>query len=120
MKATRTLIAALLAFACAGTAWADRPHHWHHPRTTVEFGFVFGPPFHPYPYPYPHPVFWPPVVVPQPIVVQPAPIYIEQSPPAVQTLEPGYWYWCAEAKAYYPDVKSCPGPWQKIAPRPAQ
>jgi hypothetical protein len=30
--------------------------------------------------------------------------------------EPGYWYWCDEYQAYYPDVASCPDGWEKEVP----
>jgi len=28
------------------------------------------------------------------------------------------WYYCADAKAYYPYVKQCPGGWTRVAPQP--
>lgn len=106
----------LTAILCAGTAVANPPHH-HHPHSSVRLGIYLGdpwlyPPFYPYPY-------WPPIYAP-PIVVTPAPppVYIEQQAPAVQVLEPGYWYYCNESRAYYPNVKECAGPWQKVAPQP--
>ncbi|MHB1358709.1 MAG: hypothetical protein ACYCWC_03910 [Rhodocyclaceae bacterium] len=70
---------------------------------------------------YPPPVYWPyvyaPPVVPIVVVPQP-PVYVEQ--PRTPLLEPGYWYYCHEAQAYYPYVKQCPGGWQQVAPQPAQ
>lgn len=105
----------MLALACllAGNAWAD---HWHHPRTSVELGFYWGGPWW-YPRYYPYPVYGPPVVVVPP--PSPPPVYIEQ-PRAAPPLEPGYWYYCREAQAYYPYVKECPSPWEKVAPQPRQ
>jgi len=66
----------------------------------------------------------PPVViapVPAPVVVAPAPI-IESAPVyAQQAPEPapaeGYWYFCPNARAYYPSVQSCSEAWVKVPPR---
>lgn len=110
----------LLAGLLAGNAWADRPgRYYHHPRSSVQFGVYLGGPWIYPPY-YPYPVYAPRVYVP-PLVVTPAPppVYIEQQQ-AVPTLEPGYWYYCNEAQAYYPYVRQCPGSWQKVVPRDAQ
>ncbi len=107
----------MIALAClmAGNAWADRGH-WH-PRSSVQFGVYLGgpwiyPPYYLYP---PYPVYAPPVMV----APAPPPVYIERqqlAPP----VESGYWYYCNEAQAYYPYVKECPGPWQRVAPQPPQ
>jgi hypothetical protein len=54
----------------------------------------------------------------QPVVyVAPAPTYVEP-PPVAQSFQPGYWYFCQEANAYYPYVQQCPGPWQQVIPQP--
>ena len=71
------------------------------------FGFYFGSPFYADPYywnryPYPPPTYY----VPQ----QPR-IYIQQN-----QQQPYYWYWCANPPGYYPYIKSCPQPWQKVVP----
>ena len=60
------------------------------------------------PYPY---YASPPV-----IVQEQAPMYIQ---PAPQPEEQAYWYYCQEAKAYYPYVKQCPSAWMKVVPSPA-
>ena len=46
--------------------------------------------------------------------------YIEQ-PRAVQpaAADAGSWYYCNESRAYYPYVKECASPWQRVAPTPA-
>ncbi len=68
--------------------------------------------------------WWGPVYRPYyyepPIVVQQAPVYqYDQQTP--QTQEPQYyWYFCPDAKAYYPYVKNCPGGWLKVVPTPPQ
>ena len=52
-----------------------------------------------------------------PVVVQPEPTtYIQQepAPPA-----DAYWYYCEQARAYYPYVKACPGGWMKVVPQSA-
>ncbi len=68
----------------------------------------WGPAYYPYYYPY---YAQPPVVI-----QQQTPVYeYEQAPPAQQ---PYYWYFCTDAKAYYPYVKSCPGGWKKVVPTP--
>jgi hypothetical protein len=45
---------------------------------------------------------------------QPGPTeYIQQAPaPPAQA----YWYYCANAGAYYPYVKDCPGGWMQVVP----
>lgn len=110
----RSVAAVVAACVLAGPAWADP--HWRHPRTSVELGFYWGwPGWHPF---YPYPVYAPPPVIVVPPAAPP-PIYIEQ-PRVAPTFEPGYWYYCREAGAYYPTVKECPGPWEKVAPQPAK
>ena len=103
-----------LASLMAGSAWADRGH-WH-ARPSIHWGIHLGVPWaYPYyPYPYPYPVYAPRSYEPP----APPPVYIEQQ--AAQVMEPGYWYYCNEAQAYYPYVQQCPGPWQKVAPQPPQ
>lgn len=107
MKALKLLLVVLLlAVTGIGTAGADHRRHSH-------VGVYLGVPFGPWYYP---PYYWdyPPrvVVVPAP---QP-PVYIEQNPaPAAQASN--YWYYCVDAKAYYPYVKDCPGGWQQVVPQ---
>lgn len=119
-----------LAFALtawlSGPAWADRPY-WHQPRSSVNLGIYVGDPW-PYPPFYPYSPFPPRIYVPGPVIVTPPPVYIEQAPvvpaapavPPAAAPEPGYWYYCSDAKAYYPYVKECPGGWQRVAPQPAK
>lgn len=102
-------------------------------------GFNFG--YSPYPYyrapyygtPYyypPAPVYYPPASTYYP-PVQPAPvIYTERSEspqisPQVaprnssQDVQESWWYYCVDAKAYYPYVNQCPEGWLRVAPQPA-
>lgn len=117
MKITKTAIwlaIALVAATAAGTASAHGRH-----RSSVHLGFHFGAPAYWYPAPwYYHPApyyYYPPVVT---VPAEPT-RYIERgdaySPPEQQ---PGYWYYCQEAKAYYPYVKQCAGGWQRVNPTP--
>ncbi|HEY5292482.1 MAG TPA: hypothetical protein VIJ43_09235 [Burkholderiales bacterium] len=71
------------------------------------------------------PAFWyyPPLPYYPPVAVVPSapPLYIEQGgEPSVPDRPAGYWYYCAEAKAYYPYVKECAGIWQPVAPQAPQ
>jgi hypothetical protein len=54
---------------------------------------------------------------PAPVAAAPAPVFIERDPPAAPAA-PVWWYWCDEAKAYYPYVKECPGDWRRVPPQP--
>lgn len=90
--------------------------HGHHPgfRSSVVIGtgVYLGPywggygyyPYYPY-YPY-EPAYTAPVVVES----QPQ-TYIQQSPAS------SYWYYCEDARAYYPYVKECPAGWLTVAPQ---
>ncbi len=62
----------------------------------------------PYYYPY---YYAPPVVIER----QPPVYEYEQQAPQTQE-QPYYWYFCPDAKAYYPYVKQCPGGWMKVIP----
>lgn len=102
----------------SGSAWADRDGRGHrHSHGHAHWGIQIGTPWPSRPvYPY-----WPRIHVPPSIV------YIEQIPavvPAPATgvpmLEPGYWYYCKESDAYYPQVKQCAGDWHKVSPPPAR
>jgi hypothetical protein len=53
-----------------------------------------------------------------PVVVQSGPTeYIQQAPAAPPQ---AYWYYCQNARAYYPYVKECPGGWMQVVPQPSQ
>ena len=77
-----------------GAWWG--PGYWG-PR----YGYAYPPVYDYYP---------PAYVAPNP------PVYIERDPPAAPAA-PVWWYWCAEAKAYYPHVRECPGGWQRVPPQ---
>ena len=88
----------------------------------VRFGVFIGAPLFPwyypsYYYPYYYPAYYPPVAA----VPAAPPTYVERgAAPAAAPQAQGYWYYCADAKAYYPYVKDCPAGWQKVIPQPPQ
>ena len=81
--------------------------------------YYYPRPYYPWPYAYPAPYY-----EPAPVVVVPTepPVYIEQGDPVAGHEPDGgqYWYYCRNAKNYYPYVKECPGGWQKVPPQPAR
>jgi hypothetical protein len=66
--------------------------------------FVGAPLFLPGYY-YPPPYYYPPYYS--------SPEYIEQGSP-----QGNWWYYCAAAGSYYPNVTQCPSGWQRVAPHP--
>lgn len=120
-KAMLVVAAALAGIAVAGSALAQHRHFHGGPRVSIGFGF--GVPFaaYPYGYPYYYPPYYYPNYYPQPVVVQQPPVYVEQNPPAPAASQPApaaYWYYCTDSRAYYPYVKECASPWQRVAPQP--
>ncbi|WP_374326145.1 hypothetical protein [Azonexus sp.] len=92
--------------------------HGHRTRVGVVIGVpLWGPFWDPFPW---HPYYppYPPVVVTPP----PPPVYIEQAEPlaAPAPATEDYWYYCSSARAYYPDVRSCPEDWLPVLPRSAK
>ena len=83
--------------------------------------WVGGPVYYPYPV-APAPYYYYP---PPPVVVQPSPPvqYVEQgqqpvADPGAPAQQPGMWYYCDSAKAYYPYVKQCAGAWRPVPATP--
>jgi hypothetical protein len=117
MKALLGLVAlCTAALAASPAANAGGRHHHHGARLSL--GFHFGAPLYYHPWPayhyYPAPVY----VAPQVVQVAP-PVYVERHDPPT-TDQQGWWYYCVNAKGYYPYVKECPGGWQKVPPAPPQ
>jgi hypothetical protein len=124
--ASVSLLAIALLLAPAVPSYA-----WHGVRTHVFVGvgpaFWWGPPYpywyYPYPYRYyPYPYWYYPspyyVYSPPAVVVQEPPVYVQQQPPPAPPPSPqSYWYLCTSAKAYYPNVQTCPEAWIKVPPR---
>jgi|SRR6202521_1346442 len=77
------------------------------------FGLFIGAPF-----------FWPgyPGYYYPPAVGVPyePPLYLEQGDGEGEAPAegPAYWYYCADSRAYYPYVKTCPSQWQRILAQP--
>jgi hypothetical protein len=85
-----------------------------------DFGFV-GPAFGFGVYPFFWDPFWFPSPYPAytyapPVVIQPEPQVSGPQPSSPAT--PTYWYYCVDAKAYYPYTRQCPGGWLKVVPSP--
>ena len=96
-------------------------HGHYSPHAGVRFGLFVGAPLW---YGWPGYYYAPPYhyYAPGFVTVPPSPqTYIEQAPPAQAAPaapQPGYWYYCADARAYYPYVKECPAGWQRVSPQP--
>jgi hypothetical protein len=106
------LLGALLAAAGSSSAWAHGHGHGHghwNGNVGVYFGVPLASPFY-----YPAPVYYYPQTV---VVERPPTNYIERSP---SPPPPGYWYWCPDSQAYYPQVQNCPTPWQQVPAAPTQ
>lgn len=77
--------------------------------------------------PWYYPGYYPGYYSTYPTVVEVSPaaptVYVQQpqavQPAAVAAADPGsWWYYCNESRAYYPYVKECASPWQRVAPTP--
>lgn len=125
----------LLGFS-GSLAWA---HGHHHSHFGIGLGY-YGPGFYGsygyggygfgrygfggYGYPS---YYYPPWYAYPPAVVVPTtpPVYIErQEAQPAQSAQPdqpqsNFWYYCRNPDGYYPYVKSCPGGWLPVPPRPA-
>jgi len=102
-------VCALAAIGVSGAAQAR-----------VFVGVGIGVPAYPY-----YPVAPVPYYYPAPVVVAPAdpgpPTYVEQGqagPDAGPQAQPGTWFYCDAAKAYYPYVKQCAGGWRAVPASP--
>ncbi len=126
MKALK-LLAAVVAASAALLAVSPEAQAHGRVRGGVTFqfgyhwpGYWWGPGYWGPRYVYPPVVYdYYPRVYGPPVVVAPAdpPVYIERDAPE-QAATPTWWYWCPDAKAYYPYVKACPGEWQRVPPQP--
>jgi hypothetical protein len=109
VKATLGLVVIVFGACASVPALA-----WHHGGRAHVGVFIGGPGYWYSPYYYPP--YYPPVVT----VPSSPPIYIEQggAQPAPAPPQSNLWYYCADAKAYYPYVTECPAGWQPVAPQP--
>lgn len=101
-------------FACFSSPPAmahERHDHGHHRAGGVRLDVFVAPP--PVIFRAPSfPVYTYTVVEPR-VSVFPAPLV---PLPSVGYMEPGFWYYCSELQAYYPQVSLCPTDWKKISP----
>ena len=96
----------------------------------LPIGLGYG--FYPYSY-YGGPYYGTPYYALSPAEYPPVPpapiIYTEQSDDpqanlqempinAEQSNQGAWWYYCTDAKAYYPQVSQCPEGWMRVAPQP--
>ena len=88
----------------------------------VGFGIVVGAPdfwYYAPPYYYAPPVYYDPYYYPPAVAVpSPPPVYVEQGGMEPAPAPSHWWYYCVDAKAYYPYVNECPGGWQRVSPEP--
>lgn len=88
----------------------NHSHHRHHRHSHARFGLFIGAPLALAPWYVGPRYYYPPAVV----VPSSPPVYIERGQAAALSDE--YWYYCRESATYYPYVKECAGPWQKVVP----
>jgi hypothetical protein len=121
MKAlsAKAISAAVLVLGMVA-ATAALAHGGGYPRARVGV-FIGGPVFSPWWYPYGYPYgYYSPYPYPY-AVARPGPTeYIEQGQSAAAPASGSdpYWYYCPEAKAYYPYVDKCAAGWQRVKPQP--
>lgn len=125
MKTARIWLVAVAMMAGATASPGALAGGWHHGgHSHAHVGVFIGAPFfyspwyYPYAY-YPAPYYYPPVAYPG---YPSGPTnYVEQGQPEAAPAprsDSNYWYYCPEAKAYYPYVNQCAGGWQKVSPHP--
>lgn len=106
-KVTGVILAAmvlLLGSVLPGHAWGG--YGGHHGYGYHGYGGHYGFGYGHYGYGYGYPYYSYSV----PVVIQQEPqVYVQQDP------QP-YWYYCENAKAYYPYVQQCPNGWIKVVP----
>lgn len=97
-----------LAVTVALLGMASPSHAWHGGWHGGWYGGWYAP--YGYPYGYAPPV---PYTYAPPVVIQRAEpqVYIQQQP------QQQYWYWCQDAKGYYPYVQQCPAGWMQVVPQ---
>lgn len=140
----KILLAILVLGALASESAFAQHRRFYGPRVGIYVGApllaysLYRPYYRPYYSYYYPPVYYPPVAVAPPTYVeqpqqqaplypqqQQAPAYPQQQAPQSQLEAPqagsqqgNMWYFCDEAKAYYPYVKTCPAGWQQVTPQP--
>jgi hypothetical protein len=102
-----------------GGYYGHHDHNHGYVSTSIWFGPGWGwsawdpfyYPYYPYPYYYRYPYYGPSTTV---VVPQEPQEYIMNEPGQQET---GYWYYCKEARGYYPYVEKCPGGWMRVVPQ---
>jgi hypothetical protein len=78
-----------------------------------------GPPYvYPYSYYYPNLYSYYPYPILQSYDMSPPEVTVEPPAYSQQQEQPYYWYYCQNPQGYYPYVKSCPGGWTQVEPKP--
>ena len=109
--------ALLLVVAVAiGALAMVEPAEAHGGRGRVHIGVVVGAPlwwgWHPWHY-------YPPYE--RVIVERPGPaVYVEKDADGGERDADQYWYFCPDSQSYYPYVKQCASPWQRVEPKPQE
>lgn len=105
----------------SGAALARGGDHWHGPHVGLGVWFgppvIVGPPFaYPYPYYYPYGYAAPYPYYGGPVEREYSDRYRDEPAP----IDPprANWYYCPEARAYYPYVKDCPKGWEAVPAQP--
>lgn len=116
-----------------GGGWNRGPRVGIYLGAPIGFRYGYGAGFYGSPYYgssyYGMPFYYPPVSAYP--VVQPTPVvYMEQGEvqqevapqeaqnDSSQEEQGAWWYYCVDAKGYYPYVNECPGGWLRVAPQP--
>ena len=127
----KVLLALLLVGAAASEPAQAQHRHFYGPRVGIYVGapllaYSLYRPYYYAPYYYP-PYYYPPVAVAPPTYVEqppmqsqpvPPPALLQNDAPQAAPQQGNMWYFCNEAKAYYPYVKTCPSGWQQVTPQP--
>jgi hypothetical protein len=107
-----------------GGGWHGGGWHGGHAHVGVFIGapLFYSSWYYPYAY-YPAPYYYPPAAYPS--YPSGPTSYVEQgqteaapAPGPAPRSDNNYWYYCPEAKAYYPYVQQCAAGWQKVSPQP--
>jgi hypothetical protein len=85
-------------------------HHGFRSSVVIGTGVWLGPYWGPYWYPPYYPLYDPAYTTPVVVESQPQ-TFIQQSPAQ------SYWYYCEDARAYYPYVRECPAGWLTVVPQ---
>jgi hypothetical protein len=116
MGKAANIAAALAAVSCMALAPAAQAQRWGQPHSRIVIGV--GVPIGWGYWPYWH---YPPPYAYYPYYARPADpvIYVEKgdadSAPGEDPAQ--FWYFCRDSKTYFPYVKECPTPWQRVVPQ---